>query len=441
MIITHTDNTGYSKLAFDTEYTVDLSQLISGETTKTFRTKPAPAITNNTITVGKEGNFHGIQGALSYLQKTSATGDWTISVAEGTYHERLAYYGSANVTIVGPEDDSYDSKAVIDWKNNETWNTGTRARANFLWQGGNLTLKNITLKSTYLRKDGSGNNHSNEVLYFDSATYLVAYNASFLGHQDTLLLGNNGGRAWFYKSYIEGDVDFIWGTADVALFEDCALHITGDDTNTDYIFASRTPVIEGKIGKGFVLLNSAVTIDEGIKAYYGRNSGSDTQATVLNNRFNSTPETTLWASAAGTNETDVKGDAAVGYKDYNNTISNTTIDTNKRLQDTWELSERIAKREYNGRHVILNRNYNIKTGAYETEDIWNISAFETEFKATTDESKKNVFIEPVFVPYLVGSNNELKSTTFTASSFTDGDTFTFTVTDGSDFATVENGTV
>ena len=442
VIITHTDNTGHSKLAFDTEYTVDLSQLISGETTKTFRTKPAPAITGNTITVGKEGNFHGIQGALSYLQKTGATGDWTISVAEGTYHERLAYYGSANVTIAGPEDDNYGKKAVIDWKNNDTWNTGTRARANFLWQGGNLTLKNITLKSTYLRsEDGSGSNNSNEVLYFDSAAYLVAYNASFLGHQDTLLLGNNGGRAWLYKSYIEGDVDFIWGTADVALFEDCALHITGDDTNTGYIFASRTPVIEGKIGKGFVLLNSAVTIDEGIKAYYGRNSGSDTQATVLNNRFNSTPETTLWASAAGTNETDVKGDAAVGYKDYNNTISNTTIDTNKRLQDTWELSERIAKREYNGRHVILNRNYNIKTGAYETKDIWNISAFETEFKATTDESKKNVFIEPVFVPYLVDDDNELKSTTFTASSFTDGDTFTFSITGGSDFATVDNGTV
>ena len=404
LIITHTDNTGHSKLAFDTEYTVDLSQLISGETTKTFRTKPAPAITGNTITVGKEGNFHGIQGALSYLQKTGATGDWTISVAEGTYHERLAYYGSANVTIAGPEDDNYGKKAVIDWKNNDTWNTGTRARANFLWQGGNLTLKNITLKSTYLRsEDGSGSNNSNEVLYFDSAAYLVAYNASFLGHQDTLLLGNNGGRAWFYKSYIEGDVDFIWGTADVALFEDCALHITGDDTNTGYIFASRTKT-ENEVNKGFVLLNSTVTVDDGVTAYYGRNSGSDTQAAVIGTSFTSV-NPLLWQSASGKEVKDPLGDIAIAYKDYGNkTADGTAIATSGRRDGTYDMAERIINREYNGRWVILNRGYSEETKAYKNAStIWDISAYETAFYAPADASVENIFVDPVFVKNLVST--------------------------------------
>ncbi|MBD5427689.1 MAG: hypothetical protein HDR38_09100 [Treponema sp.] len=415
----------------------------------TFTVGAAKTISDHTITVGRSGDFFTIQGALNYIKKNNGTGDWTIKVAAGSYHELLAYVGDANVTIEGDESD-FGRDTVVYWRNaqklgEESGKAGNtqRSRQTFMWQGGNLVIKNMSFVNTTTRK-GTEDVQA-ETLYFDCAKDLVVYNSSFSSYQDTLLLGNNGGRAWFYKCYIDGDVDFIWGYIDVALFEECDIVCRADGKkNQAHIFASRTPVTGNKIGKGFVLLNNDITIEEGCVANYGRNSGSDTQATVLNNRFSGkgTLNTKLWGTAAGTNETDVKGDAAVGYKDYNNTMNGVPVDTSGRLNDTWDLSERIAKREYNGRHVIFNRNYNIETGAYETKaNIWDISAFETAFKATADESKKNVFIEPVFVPYLVGDDNELKSTTFTASSFTDGDTFTFSITGGSDFATVDNGTV
>jgi len=56
-----------------------------------------------------------------------------------------------------------------------------------------------------------------------------------------------------------------------------------------------------------------------------------------------------------------------------------------------------AAREYNGRHVILNRVFRPETGRYEfAEEIWDISGWEAMFGATPDPSLNNVF-EPVYV--------------------------------------------
>ena len=66
-----------------------------------------------------------------------------------------------------------------------------------------------------------------EALYFagGSAFTLAAFNSSFSSNQDTI---QTSGRNWFYNCYIEGNVDFIWGTADAALFESCSLRFIND---------------------------------------------------------------------------------------------------------------------------------------------------------------------------------------------------------------------
>ena|GEM_PF-3916090 len=435
----HFGSDGFSKLEYNTVYTVKFD----GEDVAQFKTREvAPSISGKTISVGSSSSddFATVQGALNYLMKNSMSGDWTINVAEGSYHERLYYKGSANVTLAGPEDsgdNAFGDKAIIYWKNNDSWNSGARLRTNFLWEGGNLTIKNLTLKSTYLRTvDGSSSNDSTEVLYFDSTSNLVAYDSSFLGHQDTLIMGNKGGRAWFYKDFIEGDVDFIWGYIDVALFEECTLHITYDDkASNGYIFASRT-VYNNKVNKGYVLLNSKVYIDSGIKPYYGRNSGDDSQAAVINCKFELSPNSALWGSAGKYNRFDEAGDAAIAYKDFGNTLfSGSSISTSGRKDDTYTMSERVVNREYNGRYAILNRGFDVDSNAYKTvSKIWDISAYEEEFNATEDTSKSNVYVEPVYKKNLVGGN----TVQLTASSDESGLTYSYESSD-SNIASVTAG--
>ena len=66
VIVTHTDEKGYAKLYAETTYTVKLDDTEIG----TYTTKANSTISGNAISVGAEGDFTTIQGALNYLRKT-----------------------------------------------------------------------------------------------------------------------------------------------------------------------------------------------------------------------------------------------------------------------------------------------------------------------------------------------------------------------------------
>ena len=83
----------------------------------------------------------------------------------------------------------------------------------------------------------------------DRATFV---NVKILGHQDTLF--TNSGRQYFYKCYIAGHVDFIFG-AGKSVFDDCDIISLdrGSRTNNGYITAASTPVSQRY---GFLFLRS-----------------------------------------------------------------------------------------------------------------------------------------------------------------------------------------
>ena len=439
VIVPHTDSNGYSLLEPASTYFVLVDDGVISGTLKgnavtsvtdksvwTFTTKPAAKISGNTINVNKDGtgDFYTIQGAFDYLRKNEKTGDWTINVAAGNYHERLFYYGDANITLVGEiKDGTFGSDVKVDWKNVDDWGDGgARSRATFLVQGKcNMVIKNMTFINTYSRTDdGDDGSTQAETISYDATGNLIAYNSSFYSHQDTLYIGKTGNRSWFYKCYIEGDTDFIWGYADVALFEECSLRMVRDtakDNQQDIIFAARSD-IEQPANKGFVLLNSKVLIDEGVTGYYGRNSGADTQATVYNNVFDikGTLGETLYSSKPSKQIYDVNGDLAIGYRDgfnYKDEAKTELIDESKRLEGCDALTARVANREYSGRYVILNRGYKYAENIYKSAPAWDISAYEKEFEATEDKSKNQIFVEPAAAWKIVGGATvELKAYDF-----------------------------
>lgn len=391
--ITGTFN-GYTFVGFSNKKTV---------ATWNFTTRSAPSLTASNVTVDgsqtSTADFRTIQGALSYLDTAFGPGttspvNVTINVAAGTYNEFVYYKGGHNITIAGPAGNNKGDTCIVQYINGNMMNGSTHTRAMFYISNSNLVLKNITLKNNGVRSVVG----QAETIYFANGTgkTMAAYNCTFSSRQDTI---QTSGRNWFYRCHIEGNVDFIWGTADVALFEDCTLRVINDVNNGSMqsysIIVARTGVTNvSPVGKGYVLMNSTVAVDNGVTVYFGRNAGGSgfyDQAALINVTFSAsgygsdtglTPVigTGLWNTATaplGISPYDTIGWKSSGCSGLNYSSLTTAANT----------SSSIASQatEYDTRDHILNRYITISGGAVtgfaDASTIWDISALVSDFGA------------------------------------------------------------
>jgi hypothetical protein len=242
-----------------------------------FTTK-ASAPSGASVTVDDDGvaDFRTVQGALNYVMKNFAkSAAVTINVRDGAYDELLFLRNKDNVSIVGQSRDG----VVIRYANYDTLNTGSGgsqvASATATAAGGRaimlveasdmLSLDTLSLNNTTLRS--AAISAQAETLYFNSDTgRLVAKNASFYSEQDTL---NLKGYAWFYRTLVSGNVDFIWGSSRAALFEESEIRSVGDTTSATgggYVLQAR---VANAGDKGYVFLNSSLTHGPGPGPLHG----------------------------------------------------------------------------------------------------------------------------------------------------------------------------
>jgi pectin methylesterase-like acyl-CoA thioesterase len=291
------------KLTYDTSYyvTVDPGVLVgsirgvpfNGVTDPsawTFTTRHPPSSYTD-VTVGQVGrtDFRSVQSALNWIMEHCATGAQAayscntaatakrIHVGPGKFHELLFLRNVDNVSVVGAD----RLLTQVEYENYENYNpgtggsgtaalttlsdegTGTRrrlggGRAVLLIEGGDLVrLSRFTLRNTHVK--ATGVNNQAETIYFNSAvpagSRFVASYMSFISAQDTVQVK---GWAWFYRSLIAGDVDFIWGSPFAALFEQSEIRTVADPTSPTrggYIIQSRA--YYGY--PGFVVLDSWLT--------------------------------------------------------------------------------------------------------------------------------------------------------------------------------------
>ena len=221
-----------------------------------------------------------MQGALSYVMRSVGKDEAsTITIKNGRYHEMLFLRGKNKLTIQG------ESRAgvVIDFDNNDGFNLGTgasRPAGSSVLTGGRalllvedadlLTLDALTIHNTDLK---AGKGDQAESIYFNSPERLVAKHVSFVSRQDTVLVN---GYSWFYDCLIAGDVDFIWGYANAALFENSEIRTVGDNTDASkggYVLQARSRNAQDR---GYVFLNSRLTRGAGVpdgKTTLARSSG------------------------------------------------------------------------------------------------------------------------------------------------------------------------
>jgi pectin methylesterase-like acyl-CoA thioesterase len=251
-----------------------------------FTTKSAP--TGVTVTVDDDGaaDFRTVQGALNYMMSIgsisgcrpacpSAGVAKTINIRNGAYDELLLIRNVNKLTLLGESRDG----VVVQYDNSDGLNPGsggTNAAPNtapslgggrsvLLIEGSDeIVMENFTLKNAHVKTAGVGGQA--EAFYFNSSSTagsrLTGKYMNFYGTQDTI---QTKGWAWFYKSTITGDVDFIWGGAFAGLFEECEIRTMADTMNAasgGYIVHARTAYGY----PGFVFLNSRLTAQAGVPA-------------------------------------------------------------------------------------------------------------------------------------------------------------------------------
>jgi pectinesterase len=86
-------------------------------------------------------------------------------------------------------------------------------------------------------------------------------NCRFLGNQDTLYTWGKKSRQYYHHCYIEGTVDFIFGSS-TCVFDDCDIHAK---RSGGYLTAAST--LEGT-PFGYVFLNCKLTADDGVTGVF-----------------------------------------------------------------------------------------------------------------------------------------------------------------------------
>lgn len=170
-----------------------------------------------------------------------------------------------NITLIGEKAiinyNAYHSQIIPNSLGGDGFQVfGTTGSATFtvLESASNFKCVGINFINSHQKIDGASNQ---AVAFKSSANNIQIENCSFYGKQDTLYI-DLGKKNKVLNSYICGDVDFIFGSAE-CVFENCEIESIGNG----YIVAPDTYVIHKK---GFTFYNCVFKVKDDYNVYLGR---------------------------------------------------------------------------------------------------------------------------------------------------------------------------
>ena len=216
----------------------------------------APYVRHYDFVVAKDGSgdFFTVQEAINAVPDFRKEGRTTIYIRKGVYKEKLIIPESKiNVSLIGAEGavisgDDYASKP-----NRFGENMSTSGSASCYIYAPDLICENLTFENTAGRVGQA-------VACFVSGDKVIFRNCRFLGNQDTLYNFGKHCRQYFENCYIEGTVDFIFGSS-TAVFNHCTIH----SLSKGYLTAPSTPQDEAY---GYVFIDCRLTAADGVEKVY-----------------------------------------------------------------------------------------------------------------------------------------------------------------------------
>ncbi|HSE31847.1 MAG TPA: pectinesterase family protein [Pyrinomonadaceae bacterium] len=179
------------------------------------------------------GDFKSVQQAVDHVPDNNDR-RVVIRIKPGRYEEQIRVSsGKRFLTFRGDD----NQNTVLTYRLSAQQAGNTRLAFSTFVNANDFRAENITFENSF----GTG---SQAVALLVDADRVVFQNCRFLGWQDTLFV--NGGRQFFKDCYIEGHVDFIFGSAS-AVFDSCHIHSKGqgyvtaqfrtsDSENTGFVF-------------------------------------------------------------------------------------------------------------------------------------------------------------------------------------------------------------
>lgn len=214
-----------------------------------------PYIRHYDYVVAKDGSgdFFNVQDAIDTVPdfRKSRT---TILVRPGVYEEKIVIPETKrSISLIGQDG------AVLTYNDSaRTMNSfgeekGTSGSSSIYIYGPDFYAENITFEN-------SAGQVGQAVACFVSGDRAHFKNCRFLGNQDTLYTYGKASRQYYENCYIEGTVDFIFGSS-TAVFDGCRIN----SKRNGYVTAPSTP--EGA-PYGYVFYDCNITADPGVKDVY-----------------------------------------------------------------------------------------------------------------------------------------------------------------------------
>ena len=188
---------------------------------------------------GGAGVYTTVKAAIDAIPANNTT-PRTIYVKNGTYTEKITFPANKPyITLIGES----AAGTILTYTDTASSAGGTTNSSSVFVLGNDFTAENITFRNT------AGPTAGQAVALFVAGDRAAFYNVRILGNQDTLY--TKAGRHYYRDSYIEGTVDYIFGSA-TAVFESCEIKSLGNG----FVTAAST---DQTIAYGYVFINSSLT--------------------------------------------------------------------------------------------------------------------------------------------------------------------------------------
>jgi pectin methylesterase-like acyl-CoA thioesterase len=219
-----------------------------------FTTKAAPPAAGSpkiTVAADGSGDFCTIQGAVDFVPQAN-NNPVTLFIRSGVYYEIINFTGKNSLTFLGesrkdtilayPNNSNFSSSAasIASGSGGRGMGGGGRRGLFNAQRVSNLTLANLTLHDTTLQ---GGSQAEAIILGGTTTARAILTNVDLYSFQDTLQIN---GQAYLSHCYIEGDVDFMWGTGP-CFFENC--HATSVRNNAYFTQIRNTAANHGYVYK------------------------------------------------------------------------------------------------------------------------------------------------------------------------------------------------